>query len=391
MQRELPVPRLAKSKYRLGWILAIPALAVLTFLTIQGIGGLVKRGTDGDMPEHPPIRSFDRLPPEARDTVDRAFEAYLEDEPSTIGRTLQRWTVLAADAPWQDNARLQSEVGEILSKQGFQRRFPGSPSLFFASPSGWRVRMRSTRPGRNLWQGEEQVDQLLATCAGIGVPVQQSVETTRGTVSIGQLLESSRIECVRDQELAWSTVAYCSYLPHQPTWKNRFGEQISYDQVAFDLLARTPGKGPCNGIHTLIAITHILLADDQFTIIAPDTRRHIEARMRDASLLLMQSQLACGAWPTYWAKSSSSDSLASQEADRSPTDLLSVTAHHLEWMIKAPQNLRPDEEAIDNAVRFLLESIKGQDLEDIRKNQCGLSHALRVLLVLTRDNEGKLP
>jgi hypothetical protein len=336
---------------------------------------------------HPQSNLFDTSSL-SRHIVDNAIESYIKVEPGSIAQMFHRWTVLAASAPQQGNSGVESEMRKILSDDGFRHRFPRSPSLFFMSPSGWQVRMKSTRLSQTFWQGEAHVDQFLATCAEIGIPLQQAVETKEGTTSIEQLLKSSRLECVRDQEIEWSAVAYCSYLPEQPVWTNRFGEQLSYDQVAYDLLAKTPGTGACYGTHTLIALTHILLADDRFRIIDGNTRRHIEARLHDTSRLLMQSQLACGGWPTSWYKSETG-SIESLEASRTPSELLHVTGHHLEWIITAPQNLRPDERTISDAVRFLLKAVDGQDSEDIRKNYCGFSHALRVLLLLERENMGK--
>ena len=178
----------------------------------------------------------------------QAVHRFLDVEPDSLVDRLHQWRVRAAVyGGWAADEELHSMMSLALSHREFSRRYPDSPPLIVRSPSGWEVRASTKNPDKKHHQSESHKDQLLAACGEIGVPAGQAIETDSGRISILDLIESSRRDFFLDQEAAWSVVAYCVYLPETPTWKNRFGEEMTYDAIARSMIESELGAGAVRG------------------------------------------------------------------------------------------------------------------------------------------------
>jgi hypothetical protein len=285
----------------------------------------------------------------------------------------------AVSSPWDENRSLQDEMSLAFSHDDFRRRFPNSPPLIFHGPHGWQVRQRD-RFEENQ-ETESHTDQLLATCAEVGVPLNKAILTESGRTTVGALLESSRRNFVADQELVWALIAYCGYLPHQPRWQNRFGEWHSYSDLARRIIAKGKGEGPCAGTHNHYVLAYMLRVDEQYPILDDRLRHDTKAFLLDSLDLLMRSQLPDGSWNSNWSDWNDSNKRHDQFLGRMDRSLL-VTGHHLEWLILIPSNLEFDDISLRAAVRFVLRILEHQSTDSILDAYCPHSHAARVLSMI---------
>lgn len=273
----------------------------------------------------------------------------------------------------------------VFSRSMFRTRFPDAGELFYPSPfGGWRVRKREA--GSDIARPDVvyHLDQLLATCAELGVPLTQTIETAIGTITLSELVKSSRSEFVADQECYWSVVAYASYFPLETEWRNRFGDQHSYQEIAQKLLEMDLDREPCVGAHKHYVLACLLQLDQEFGVLGRSLRRDVETHLVRASRSLVNSQLPNGGWHRGWAKDAMlADEIRSEwlGIDR----LVQVTGHHLEWLCLVPNQLGPGDEVISSAARLVLKALNSHSTEGLLANYCAFSHGLRALVMLKRS------
>jgi hypothetical protein len=276
------------------------------------------------------------------------------------------------------NSELQGDVERVLRQADFRRTFPRSPPLFFRSSYGWEVRQRTAPNVQHHWEYEHHVDQFLATCAEIGVPLGLPVETDFGSFTVGELLDASRRSFDASQEICWSLVAYCGYLPDEMRWENRFGETCSYESMAEAILALPLDRGTCGGTHKQFALA-FLLRHASLRSISADLRRRCEDYLSQSSRLLERSQLPNGAWSPLWANGSSTVTDNRDDGPIRGDDLVRITGHQLEWIEILPTSLRPSSACISRALQFLIDGLKRSDSTSIQRDYCAYSHAACVL------------
>jgi hypothetical protein len=240
------------------------------------------------------------------------------------------------------------------------------------------VRQRTAQNAREHLEYEHHVDQFLATCAQIGAPLSLPIETDCGRVSVGELLEASRRSFDNSQELCWTLVAYCTYLPDETEWKNRFGERCSYESIAKEILSLPLDSGSCGGTHKQFALASIL-GSPAAKQLNGDLLRQCEDYLARSSKILESSQLPNGSWSPQWATSGAK---AWDTQDGLPIrgiDLVRITGHQLEWIGIAPGACRPPLACTSRAIRFLQDSLDRADMGTIQKEYCAYSHAACVL------------
>jgi len=313
-----------------------------------------------------------------RSKTQHALAKYNPVKPLRASDHFHRWCFDRLEGNYQSNSRLRTEVGEMLISSGFQRLFPGSPPLFFRSPYGWEVRQRTATTTREHSEYEHHVDQFLATCAQIGAPLSLWVETDFGRVSIGELLDASRRSFDISQELCWTLVAYCSYLPDESQWQNRFGELCSYESIVSAILSLPLDRGSCGGTHKQFALAYFMKSSsgEQLT---KQLRRQCEEYLAISSRMMEESQLPNGAWGPNWAKGVSEASDAQDRRSTRVVDLVRITGHQLEWVDIAPDISRPSSICTSRAIRFLAEALDRADVTGIQRDYCAYSHAACVL------------
>jgi hypothetical protein len=318
------------------------------------------------------------LSPGIKSLALHAVAKYDAVKPFRASDHFHRWRFLSLNSSYPLNTKLRFEVAQMQNQRNFGRTFPGSPPLFFRSPYGWEVRQRTATSARDHWEYEHHVDQFLATSAEIGAPLSLSIETDFGRVSVGELLEASRRGYDSSQESYWTLVAYCSYLPEEPQWQNRFGELCSYELMIEAILLLPLDSGSCGGTHKQFALAYFLRSPSSARVNA-NLRRRCEEYLEHSSRLLERSQLSSGAWTPTWATSPQELSHAAGPPSMSGADLVRITGHQLEWIDIAPTADRPSSACIARALRFLAESLSQAGAANIQKEYCAYSHAACVL------------
>jgi hypothetical protein len=158
-------------------------------------------------------------------------------------------------------------------------------------------------------------------------------------------------------ELEWTTVGLSRYLSVSQ-WQNRFGQWISFDQLASRLIDQGFGQGSCFGCHVPFALATLLAVAEGSNLLSAKTIRHVTKRLAQFSASLAETQLADGSWGPDWPVACGVPDYRSPLTWRSAQmDTLCVTGHHLEWMTITPPSLRPAERVMERAARYLIQAI----------------------------------
>lgn len=256
--------------------------------------------------------------------------------------------------------------------------------------------------------GQSHIDQVVATLAGLHLPLDHSITVADGKASIADFMRDSTENFQLRGEFEWSTLALARYHPSPECWKNRFGEEFDFDRVAAALIARPFDSSSCLGTHRLFALAILLHIDDAHEILSDARRAHVSQYLRNIAMHVASAQLPDGSIDPLWHVDvarqpwlvSLVDELAEgpvRQSYLSDTyyDLhrpaitsqingkVTATGHHLEWLMLLPSEQQPREEFYTNAAIFLWECVKNSAAEDRRRNYCPYMHAIRVLKLFT--------
>lgn len=187
------------------------------------------------------------------------------------------------------------------------------------------------------------------------------------------------------QEIEFTTAAYCLWLPPRKGWTNRFGEYFTFDDLAKILLSRTWGEGSCRGAHVPFAMVYLLRAHEVHSILSVTISDKLRSRLKEISQLLNQNQLDDGAWSSNWTSTQSTSH--EPEATGSLIQQFTVTGHHLEWIMHAPTDLRPEPGRISRAADWTSRFAELCSSMTIRGTYGPFSHAGRAIFFASLDNK----
>ncbi len=226
------------------------------------------------------------------------------------------------------------------------------------------------------------VDHTLAALAEVGTPLDYPVLTPLGEMPLRAAFDQAFREFSLNQvEYEWSTLVFLHYLPHVPSWFTTEGQRVTWDLLAERLMRQRLAQGVCYGEHRLHALALMLLADEEFGWLSPDSRQKILAHLRDATDRLVKSQHADGFWDGRWPGAEwdgpQSENVVGPLG--SLADRLLVTGHTLEWLAFAPTEVLPPAENLIRASQWLVKSIDGLSDAEVQRYYTFLSHAGRSL------------
>lgn len=239
--------------------------------------------------------------------------------------------------------------------------------------------------------GAAHVDQLLKVLADADIARSTPVVTESASGSIADLLADSIARFSLEQELEFTALAYCRWLPPQTEWRNRFNARFSFDDVARKLCGQPLGTGACNGIHGLQAIAQMLAVDKLHPLLSDSSISQIEGHLRECTLCLEANELPSGGWGDAW--SGVAGPLPDGEQVWSPRfTVISSTGHHLEWIAIAPAELRPATPIVRRAIQALVREVAGMSESDRSnfKHFLPVSHAARALCQLRGESAIRL-
>lgn len=239
--------------------------------------------------------------------------------------------------------------------------------LLCETRSGVRYQMIEMHDDAMPDAGEQHRDHCLATFAELGLPLSTPVTVQERTFSVREVLRDSLENFRLDQEeLVWTADSYARYLPPCKTWRNRYGETFTFDDLAKELLSRPLRKSTCGGTHVLAALCALLRADASTGtlsegslsegILSEPVQTAVVARLRECVERMVERQTEEGFWRADWAEGIGTppDASGASFADTEFSRLL-VTGHLAEFVAYFPQELQPGEDVYCRAMRWLYE------------------------------------
>lgn len=330
-------------------------------------------------PEHnePRVATDEQL----RQVLQRMLPTAEPVNTNTFVHALRLW---GADAVFADPKVLSGAQlrDYFLDDRIFQERAgTAAPPVFIAGDDGIRARDFDENFQQRFTSSYHN-DDLLATFAETGLPLDTPLVMRDRETTVGQLLTDSmrRFHPAR-HEFEWSVISYLRYLYPHKEWRNKFGDKLDLAKLT-QMCSGRYGIGPCKGQHRFEALVLLLRIDDQAKALSPRTRQAILAYLKTAADKLVASQAADGSWSARWIEGEA----AKASADESKTDKkiplhekLLVTGHTLEWLALAPEEVQPPRETIVRAGQWLCNTIIGIDEKDLQNSYGPYSHAARAL------------
>lgn len=266
----------------------------------------------------------------------------------------------------------------FLDDNAYQARAgAGAMPLFDIAPNGdIVVRAFDGQNSRYNLTSSHHQDDLLATMAESGVPLDTPLVTRNGTVTVQNLLESSlRKYHLSQLEYEWTCISYARYLFPQTPPTNEYGQHYNVDSLLDELIDLPLLYGPCNGTHRLEALVVLYRADEEAHALSPKQRQRILAHLKVASQILTQSQTPTGYWNRLWPAGKK----ALEDKTSGRYDQILVTGHHLEWMALAPPQVLPPRETIVRASQWLVSAMLEESDARLKEKYGPFSHAARAL------------
>lgn len=318
-------------------------------------------------------------------------------EPVVTNSMVHALRLWGAEADFGD-AKIPSgqQLRDYFLDDAVFRRFAGAkaPPLFYKGLNGIEVRSFDDRV-TDRETSSHHADDLLATLAEAGVPLDATLKLRDGEAKVSDLLETSLRRFHLDQlEYEWTAIAYARYVFPQREWRNKYGQRIDVDQLVDEIVCHPLELGPCNGLHRLEALAVLYRADEQVHALSSRTKMKILAHMKGVSQLLADSQHSQGYWTREWPKGTVATAPLSPggrgaggegetPAKAAPVaslhDQLLVTGHHLEWLALAPDEVQPPRETIVRAGQWLARTLVEMDQKDLTATYGPYSHAARAL------------
>jgi hypothetical protein len=263
-------------------------------------------------------------------------------------------------------------------------RYFGEPA-FFPTRSGIRYRP----PEHSLRVGSENHrDICLATFAEAGLPLSTEFSTPNETFHLRDLLSDSLANFhLKQDELAWTAVAYGLYLSPGRRWTNRFGETFGWDELTDALLAAPFARSSCGGTHLLYALILVRRLERVPCSLSAAVTTRLEVRLKGAIQSACALQASDGSWSMdWWARAGGLPAGYRPLADRSDFNRLLITGHLLECLTLAPPHLQPPADVYRRAARWLCHV-----LQDERWNSdqamCPRTHAICAVRSLLTERE----
>ncbi len=268
----------------------------------------------------------------------------------------------------------------LLNCDTSRAAFGGEPTLI-DTRDGVRCRVINYASDDRQPAREAHSDQLLAVLGELGIPLSESITTAGGRRSVRQLLDDSTANFdLRQPEIEWSALAYGLYLPPERIWRDKFGEWHTFDELVHELIRR-PYRQACSGTHLLYSLTILLRVDATSAILSPAAREAAITHLGRTAEALRYCQFPEGSWPADWDQFQQTMPAPPNRGEHWRQVL--VTGHHLEWLLRLPDDLRPGDDCLLRAAQWLLIHLEQDDRQLLEQYYCPYSHAGSVLAQLT--------
>ncbi len=230
--------------------------------------------------------------------------------------------------------------------------------LFQPSPYGVQVRTTFDLGVGSEWSSTHPGTHL-SVLAELRTPISQRIQVSdsdKNDFRLHDVANDDALRIHRTSELEWTSVALAKYARFS-AWKNRFGQAVSCDWICEQMCKRPLGDGACFGCHVPFALASLLDVNRQNPILTPAVAEVVRDHIRELGRGLSACQQKDGSWPVNWPSVFGQRNGSARDVDSSVITVLTVTGHHLEWMMVAPQSLRPKADVIRRAARYLVDTI----------------------------------
>ena len=212
--------------------------------------------------------------------------------------------------------------------------------------------------------------------AEFGVELSQPLTLGNDAYELRDVLRDSIANFHLEQkELAWTTVAYASYLPPLTAWENRFGMRFTFDDLAKTMMDRPRDQLSCGGTHVYYALTVLLRADRAKPVLTESTRSQLTRYLRDAVTMAIKNQKSDGTWSMKWW----SDQLAGEDPKMSDAGKVLITGHMAEWLMYVPDDLLVSQFVLRRAGLWLSSHLTDAPESAFWKEVCPYTHAIFVV------------
>jgi hypothetical protein len=256
--------------------------------------------------------------------------------------------------------------------------------LLVRSPFGVQVISTSDDGWGQEW-GSTHIGKYIQVTGEMGIPASEALHLDDGQPAcVGDAIRDEALRLHTNVELEWVSIGLSLYLD-QADWHNRFGQRVSLDDAARELIARPLGKGACLGAHVPYSLASLLASDRLRPILSSKMQAAIVNRLGEYTRHLCKVQAADGSWGKDWALTQPLDSRQPAAFTGNESDRLTATGHHLEWMAICPPSIRPPDDVMARAASYLVRNMsrtRAMIAEDFHAYPPA-THAVRALLLLS--------
>ena len=244
------------------------------------------------------------------------------------------------------------------------------------TPTRYGVRFPTKEGAVGHAADESHRDQCLAMLAELGTELSQPLVLDGKTYSLHDVLRDSLANFhLGQQELAWTTVAYASYLPPRTRWKNRYGMEFSFDDLATAMMDRPLDQLSCGGTHVYYALTLLLRADRTTPLLTEEIRQKLKTYIQDAVNVACRKQRADGTWELDWWRDRPTSA-----GHLSPlSQQVLITGHMAEWFLYLPKDILPSDYEIRRAGTWLSAHLANATVQGFWKEVCPYTHMILVV------------
>ena len=237
---------------------------------------------------------------------------------------------------------------------------------------------RPAMPTRGLKYGltasfkvQDHVDQFLMAFADAGVALDQKIVTEGGReLKVADMLAASKSRLKEDQELGWTLVAWCTYLPLDGKWKADSGKSYSIEDLVALAIKRDPRRETEGGPHHLYGIAFAL-------------DKHRQSHDGELSGVWKEARAYLDRYAALTKKYQQDDGQFSVAMFRGPRkanssrQLVWATGHAIEWLTMALSAEQLREPWVQRAVKRLIDEMEKAPTDALSEG--GRYHAIHAL------------
>ena len=278
-------------------------------------------------------------------------------------------TIMIVKAEEQQEVLLR----ELIFNGDVAKRYLGDASF---TPTRYGLRFPTKEGVIGHAADESHRDQCLAMLAELGAELSQPWGLDDQAYCLRDVLRDSLANFhLAQKELAWTTVAYTSYLPPRKRWENRYGMEFSFDDLATAMMDRPLDQLSCGGTHVFYALTLLLRADRVTPVLSEKTRQRLVEYIQNAVRVACKNQKLEGTWNLDWWR----DRPADDRQLISVSSQVLITGHMAEWLMYLPEDLLASDYQLRRAGTWLSAHLATATEQTFWEEVCPYTHMIFVV------------